>query len=101
MSVDKNSLRAKSGSGAQRHGGMDSELARGIRCGGDYAAIGLSSANNNRFALERRIIELFHGDEEGVHVDVKYAAGHEGILPEPPTLSNPAIPLRQLNLIAG
>ena len=39
MPVDEDRLRTHLGSGAQRHGGVDSEFAGGIGGGGDYAAL--------------------------------------------------------------
>jgi hypothetical protein len=50
---------------------VDAELARGIGCGRDDAALISLSTDDDGFALERWIEELFDGDEEGVHVDVK------------------------------
>ncbi len=71
MAVDEDGLRAEAGGGAQRHGGVDAEFARGVGSGRDHAALVGLSADYHGFAFERRIEELFDGDEEGVHVDVE------------------------------
>ena len=39
MAVDEDRLRAQFVRGAQRHGGMHAEFARGVRCGRDHAAL--------------------------------------------------------------
>ena len=44
------------------------------RCRYDAALVSLA-ADHHGFADERRVEELFHGDEEGVHVDVE-VGGH-------------------------
>src|SRR6266852_4233211 len=80
MSVDKDCLRAELGSCAQRHGGMDSELAGGVRSCRDDSALVALSANHDWLALQAGIEEFFHGDEEGVHIDVEDGAGKGGLL---------------------
>ena len=67
------------GGGAQRHGGVDAELARFVRGGRNHAALVALSANDHRFAFQRGIEEFFHGDEEGVHIDVEDGAEKRGI----------------------
>ena len=57
--------------GAERHGGVNSEFARGVGRGRDDAALIGLSTDDHGFAFERGIEELFDGDEEGVHVDVE------------------------------
>ena len=62
---------------------MHAELAGCIRGGRDYAAFVWPAADHNWFAAKRRIIEFFHGNEEGVHIHMKDGAGrgvHRGIL---------------------
>ena len=54
MSVDENGLRTELGRGAQRHGRVHAELARRIRCGGDYAAFVALSADDHGLAFQRR-----------------------------------------------
>ena len=71
MSVDEDGLRAEPVGRAKRHGGMYAELARSIRRGRDHAALIGLSTDHHGLAFERRIEELFDGDEEGVHVDVE------------------------------
>jgi hypothetical protein len=80
MAVDENRLRAEFGRGTQGHGGMDSELAGGIGGGGDYAALVALSADYDGLAFQGGIEELFHGDEEGVHVDVEDGPGEGGLV---------------------
>ena len=81
VAVDEDGLRAEAGGGAQRHGGVDSELARGIGRGRDDAALVGLSADDDGLADERGVEELFDGDEEGVHVDVEvglhWGLGHQ------------------------
>ena len=79
MSVDKDGLRTKLRRRAQRHGRVHSEFARLIRRCGDHAAFVALSAHHNCFAFQRGIKQLFHRDEEGVHVDVEdgFGGGHE------------------------
>ena len=54
---------------------MDSELARLVGCRGDYTALVALTSDDYGFAFQRRIIEFFDGDEEGVHIDVEDGAG--------------------------
>jgi hypothetical protein len=50
---------------------MDAELARGVGgCGNDTAFVG-PSADDDGLAFEGRVEELFHRDEEGIHIDVE------------------------------
>src|SRR5258708_39352438 len=70
MAIEKHGVRAQLGRGAERHGRVHAELTGFIRRGGNHAAFILLSAYHNGFALQLRIVELFHRDEEGVHVDV-------------------------------
>ena len=60
VSVDEDGVRTLFGGGAQRHRGMDSELARFVGCCRDYSALVPLSSDNNRFAFQGRIVELFH-----------------------------------------
>ena len=71
MAVHEDGLRAEPVGGAERHGGVDAELARGVGRGRDDAALIGLSADDHGLAFERRVEELFDGDEEGVHVDVE------------------------------
>ena len=50
---------------------MHSELARFVGGGGHHATFPPLSAYHDSLALQRRIEELFHRDEEGVHIDVE------------------------------
>src|SRR5579871_1157110 len=71
MPIDKNRLRTELISSPQRHGRVDAELACRIRRRRHYAALVRLAADNHRLAFERWIVQLFHGDEERVHVDVE------------------------------
>ena len=53
---------------------MHAELARRVGRGGDHAALIGPSADHHGLALERRIVQLFHRDEERVHIDVEIGA---------------------------
>ena len=74
MAVDEDRLRAHLRGGAQRHGGMHSELARFIRSCGDDAALVALSADDHCLAFQRWIEQFLHRDEERVHVDVEDGA---------------------------
>ena len=74
MAIEKNRMWAKASRGAKRHGGVDPVLARFITGGGDDAALIRSAAYHNRLAAQFGALEQFHGDEEGVHVDVENRA---------------------------
>src|SRR5690242_17736446 len=50
---------------------MHAELARGIRCSRDYAALIGSSADDHRLAFKRRIEQLLDGHEKRVHVEME------------------------------
>jgi hypothetical protein len=50
---------------------MNPELAGFVGCCGNHAALVALSANDHGFPLELGIEQLFHGDEEGVHIDVE------------------------------
>ena len=80
MSVDEDGVRALLGCGAQRHGGMDSELAGFVGSGGDHSTLVALPANDNGFAFQRRIVEFLDRDEEGVHIDVEDGARERGLL---------------------
>jgi hypothetical protein len=74
VAVDEDGLRAEFVCGAQGHGGVDAEFARGVGGGGNYAALVGAAADDDGLAFEGRVVELFHGNEEGVHVDVEEGA---------------------------
>ena len=79
MSVDEDGVRTHLGGGAQRHGGMHSEFASGIGRGRDDSAFVALASDYNGPAFERGIVQFFHGNEEGVHVDVEDGAGEGGL----------------------
>ena len=80
MTIDEDGVGTLLGGGAQRHGGMDSELAGFVGGGGHYPALVALPANDDCFTFQRRIVELLHRDEEGVHIDMEYGAGERGLL---------------------
>ena len=71
VAIDEYCVRAESRGRAQRHGRVDTELARGLGRGRDHTALVGLPANDHGLAHERGIEEFFDGDEEGVHVDVE------------------------------
>src|SRR6185369_8927453 len=71
MPVDEDRLRTQFVSRPQRHGRVHAELARRIRCRRHHAPLVGFPTHYHRFALERRIEQLFHRDEERVHVEVE------------------------------
>jgi hypothetical protein len=77
MSFDENGLGTELRSSAKRHGGVDAELAGGIRGGGDDAALIPLAADHDRLAFECRIEEFFHRYKEGIHVYVADDALHK------------------------
>jgi hypothetical protein len=50
---------------------MHAELSGGVRGSGDHSTLVGAAADHDRLAFERRVEELFHGDKEGVHIDVE------------------------------
>jgi hypothetical protein len=54
---------------------MHAKFACGVRCRRDNAAFVALPSHDYGLAFERRVEEFFHGDEEGVHIDVKDGAG--------------------------
>src|SRR5437773_10688453 len=75
MSIHENGLRTKLGSGSQRHRRVHTELARRIRSCGDDASFAALPAHYDWSAFQRRIVQLFHRHEEGIHVDVENGFG--------------------------
>src|ERR1035437_158177 len=55
---------------------MHAELARRVRGGRHHAAFIGPAAHHYRLAFQRRVGQLFHRDEERVHIDVKESAHH-------------------------
>ncbi len=74
MSFEKDGLRTELGGRPQRHGGVHAKLAGFVTRGGADAALVALAADYNGLAFERWVVEFFHGDEEGVHVDVEDGA---------------------------
>ena len=59
---------------------MHAKFACGVRCRRDNAAFVALPSHDYGLAFERRVEELFHGDEEGVHIDVENGAGEGGLV---------------------
>ncbi len=55
MPIHENGLRTKFGRGAQRHGGMDPELASLVGGGSYDAALVALTSDDDGFAFQRRI----------------------------------------------
>ena len=71
VAVDEDRLGAEFVGGPQGHGRVHAELARRVRCRRDHAALVGPPADHHRLAFERRIEQLFDGDEERVHVEME------------------------------
>jgi hypothetical protein len=56
VAFDEDGLRAEFVGCAQRHGGMDAELAGGVRSGGDDAALVGAAADHDGLAAERGVV---------------------------------------------
>jgi len=69
--VEKDRVGAETRGGAQRHRGMDAELASFVAGSGDDAALIGPAADDHGSAAKVRALQEFHGDEEGVHVHVE------------------------------
>ena len=78
VAVEEDGVRAEAAGGAQRHGGVDTEFARFVAGGGDYAALVGAAADYYGFAAEIGTVEELDGDEEGVHVDVEDGGDRRG-----------------------
>jgi len=76
VALYKYRLGAEAVGSAERHRGMHAKLPRGIRRGGDDATLVRPPTHDHGLAFERRIEQFFHGDEEGVHVEVKVEPAH-------------------------
>src|SRR5947209_20381961 len=80
MAVHENRTRAKLGCGSQGHGGMHAKFARLVRCSRNYSALVALASDYYCLPFQRRIVKLFHRDEEGVHVNVEdgFGGGRHG-----------------------
>src|SRR5579864_1287744 len=74
MAVNEDRLRAEFVGGAQRHGGMNPYLAGLVRSRRNHTAFVGASADDYSLAAQAGVEELFHRDEEGVHIDVEDSA---------------------------
>src|SRR5579863_2424386 len=75
MAVYEDGMRAKLGRRAQRHGRMNSKFTRFVGGSRDYAPLVALASHHHGFAFEGRIEQLFHRDEERVHVYVEDGFG--------------------------
>src|ERR1700751_892438 len=80
MSVDEDGVGTLLGGRSERHSGVDSELAGFIGGSGNNNALVALPHDHESFSLHRSIVDFFHGDEEGVHVDVEDGAGKSGLV---------------------
>jgi hypothetical protein len=71
VAIEENGMGAEAAGGAERHGGVDAELACFVAGGGDNAALVGAAADYNGLAAEVGSVEQFDGDEESVHVHVE------------------------------
>jgi hypothetical protein len=71
VAVEEDGVGAEASGGAQRHGGVDAELAGFVAGGGDDTALVGAAADDNWFTAEVGPFDEFDGDEEGVHVHVE------------------------------
>src|SRR4051795_7257240 len=76
MSFDKNGLGTKLCRGPQRHSRVHTKFPRRIRSSRNHSSLMLLSANYNRLAFKAGIKQFFHGDEEGIHINVEDSASH-------------------------
>ena len=56
---------------SQRHAGMQAEMPRFIRAGGDHARLARLSADDHRLAAQAWLVRLFDGGEKSVDVRVQ------------------------------
>lgn len=70
LSGNEYRLGTKTGGHAQRHGGMNTELASCVRCCGYDAALVALPADHDRFVTQRRVEQFFDGHKKRIHVDV-------------------------------
>src|SRR5207253_9157839 len=75
MTVHEDRAGAKLGCGSQGHSGMHTKFTRFIRCSRDYSTLVALASDYYCLPFQRRIVKLFHRDEEGIHVDVEDGFG--------------------------
>src|SRR2546426_8140134 len=75
MTVHEDRAGAKLGCGSQGHSGMHTKFARLVRCSRNYSALVALASDYYCLPFQRRIVKLFHRDEEGVHVNVEDGFG--------------------------
>ncbi len=80
MSIDEDGVGALLGGGAKRHCRVNTEFTSFVGGGGDDSTLAALSADDDCLSLQRWVVELFYGDEEGVHIDVKDGAGESGLV---------------------
>ncbi len=66
---DEDQVRTLATGGDRGHGGPNAEFARLVTCGSDNPAFAAAS-DSDRAATQVRVIALFNGRVESVHVDV-------------------------------
>src|ERR1700680_3999381 len=78
MAIHEDSVRAELGRSAQGHGRMHAKFPRLVGCSRDHTALVALASDDDSLALQRGIKQLFHRDEESVHVDVKDSFDERG-----------------------
>src|SRR5208337_439903 len=71
MAIEENRMGAQTRGSAQRHCGLDAELASFVAGGGNDAALIRSATNDHGFPPKFGALEEFHGHEKGVHVHME------------------------------
>src|SRR5437870_13652048 len=71
MTVHEDRAGAKLGCGSQGHSGMHTKFTRFIRCSRDYSTLVALASDYYCLPFQRRIVKLFHRDEEGIHADAE------------------------------
>src|SRR5580698_4444880 len=71
VAIHENGVGTKLGRSAQRHSGMDSELAGLVGSSSNHATLVTLASDDHSFAFEGRVEQFFHRHEEGIHVEVE------------------------------
>jgi hypothetical protein len=71
VAIEEYGMGAETARGAKRHGGVNTELAGFVTCGGNYAALIGTAPDDDGLAAKVGAIEELDGNEEGIHIDVE------------------------------
>ena len=77
---DHQQARAQPQRPAHRHGRADPKAPGGVRAGGYHAAFVWPAAHRKRFAAQGRVVQFFHGAEEGIQVEGQDGTNHIKII---------------------